>query len=282
MKTEFKNDGVEIAYEKIGLPSNPTLILISGAGAPDRFWNDDFFHGLSENGFQVVRYCHRDTGHSTHFDNNYPITELLSDLKALMEEIGDAPAHLVGHSMGGYLAQLAMCEFPERIASVTSISAGPTVSPEIGKELGIRAASEEVWPKLMEHLPTGNFERDLNSWLENWKFLNGSRPLDISLARDYTKSLYEGDKRNAQVADNHVHAMTTVPDWLVTELRKAKTPFLAVHGSDDPLVPKSNGETSAKLVPAGKFHQIEGAGHMFFDKAVWDELGDVIAGHCRR
>ncbi len=281
MKTAFKKDGVEITYEKIGLPGNPVLILISGAGAPDRFWNDDFFQGLAESGFQVVRYCHRDTGHSTHFDNKYPIAELLGDLKAVMEETGDASAHLVGHSMGGYLAQLAMCEFPERIASVISISAGPTVSPEISKELGIQPANEEVWPKLMANLPVGDFERDLAGWLDTWKFLNGCRPFDMSLARDYTKSLYEGDKRNAQVAVNHVHAMTTVPDWLVTGLTKTGTPFLAVHGSDDALVPKSNGEASAKLVPAGKFHQIEGAGHMFFDKDVWNELGDVITSHCR-
>ena len=280
MKTVLKKDVIEITFEKIGLPSSPTLILISGAGAPDTFWNDDFFHHLAENGFQVVRYCHRDTGHSTHFDKKYPISALLSDLKALMEEIGDTSAHLVGHSMGGYLAQLVMCQFPEHVASVTSISAGPTVSPEISKELELSEASEEVWSKLMKNNPTGNFEQDLNGWLESWKFLNGSRPFDISLARDYTKSLYDGDKRNAQVADNHIHAMTTVPNWLVTELTKAKTPFLAVHGSDDPLVPMNNGKASAKLVPAGKFHQIEGAGHMFFDKSIWDEMGEVIIDHC--
>jgi len=281
MKLPAKNNVAEIVYEKIGRVGDPTLILISGAGAPAAFWNDNFFQGLAESGFQPVRYCHRDTGGSTHFDHKYPISELLSDLKALVELVADDPVHLVGHSMGGYLVQLAMCQFPELVVSAVSISAGPTVSPKTSAELGLSGVKEEVWLKLMENSPTGNFMQDIDGWLESWKFLNGSRPFDASLATDYTRSLYEGDRRNAEVAVNHIYAMSTVPDCLVTELEKTTTPFLAVHGSEDILVPQDHGETSARLAPAGRFQKIDGAGHMFFDKNIWGELGDILKLHCK-
>lgn len=281
MKSIFKSNRAEIAFEKIGRPADPILILISGAGAPAAFWNDDFFWSLAKNGYQVIRYCHRDTGSSSHFNHTYPISDLLDDLEVLVESIADGPVHIVGHSMGGYLVQLAMCRFPKLIASAVSISAGPTVSPKVCAELGLSEVEEGVWPKLMENSPTGTLAQDIEGWLETWKFLNGSRSFDASLATAYTRSLYEGDKRNAEVAVNHIHAMSTLPDCLVGGLANTTVPFLAVHGSDDRLVPLDHGKASAMLVPAGKFHKIDGAGHMFFNKTVWNEISDVLKVHCK-
>ncbi len=267
---------VDLRYDAFGDARHPLLLLISGAGAPAAFWPDIFCEKLAGSGLFVMRYDHRDTGSSTHFDQPYDIEALFQDMMALLGRFDNATVHLAGHSMGGYLAQMAITRFSARFASVTSISAGPTVSPERIRALGISTVADETWGVLMENQPHGVFDTDLPGWLKTWRFLNGKRPFDADMATLYTRELYEGDERNAQVAVNHVHAMTTVPDSLMDDLQGATCPFTVIHGTDDPLVPFDNGEASARLVSGSRLVPLNGAGHMFFDPDTWDEIAAAL------
>ena len=279
MQSVTVRGSVELSFERFGAERDPLVLLISGAGAPAQFWPRACCAALAARALAVVRYSHRDTGLSTHFDRPYRIDELLLDMAALLSVLDQPRVHLVGHSMGGYLAQLAMCRFPGRFASVTSISSGPTVSAEAAAELGMTTASAETWAALSENRPSGDFERDWPGWLESWRLLNGPRPVEEDLAKDYTRALYAGDPRNAQVAANHIFAVATLPATLVRDLRRARCPFLVVHGSDDPLVPFDNGEASARLVPSSRLHRLDRAGHMFFNADTWRGIAEVLGGH---
>ena len=279
MPSAILGNNVELVYDRFGPAGGEPVVLIPGAGAPAEFWPGRFCNELAGNSYCVVRYSHRDTGFSTHFDTPYGIHELLGDLEAFLGEFDHDAAHLVGHSMGGYLAQLAMCEFPEKLRTATSISAGSAVSDALHAELGTSRPGPETWEKLMQNEPSGNFDADLPGWLESWIFLNGNRPFDEALAIEYTRVLYQGDPRNAEVAVNHVHAMGTVPDSLVRDLRGTSTPLLVLHGTDDPLVPIDNGEATARLAGAGTFCPLDGAGHMFFDNETWDEIAGRVVRH---
>ncbi|NER78291.1 MAG: alpha/beta hydrolase [Leptolyngbya sp. SIO1D8] len=88
-----------------------------------------------------------------------------------------------------------------------------------------------------------------------------------------------GDRRNCQVATNHIDAMGTVPSTLVQELQEVRSPFLFIHETDDPLVPIDHGEASARLVPNSKLHRLQGAGHMFFYSQTWQEIAKIVAAH---
>ncbi|HSG29557.1 MAG TPA: alpha/beta hydrolase [Candidatus Krumholzibacterium sp.] len=92
--------------DSFGEENAPLSVLIPGAGAPAEFWPEPFCRRLAGSGMRVVRYSHRDTGLSTHFTRQYAIDELLQDLTGLIVALGSHAAHLVGHSMGGYLAQI--------------------------------------------------------------------------------------------------------------------------------------------------------------------------------
>jgi len=279
MPTATLENDVELSFDHVGDPDDELIVLVSGAGAPAAFWPVDFCERLARAGFFVVRYSHRDTGESTHFDAPYDIHALLTDLRLFLDRFAHRGAHLVGHSMGGYLAQLAICEFPERLWTATSIAAGSAVTPALHARLGTSVPDPSVWVRLTKNRPTGRFDHDLPGWLETWAFLNGDRPFDREKATDYTRSLYAGDPRNAQVATNHVHAMQTVPETLVDRLPGSRVPLLVLHGRRDPLVPIDNGEATARLAGAGAFRALDGAGHMFFDRDVWEEITSSLLMH---
>lgn len=272
---------VQLAFEFFGQKHDPLVVFISGAGAPAAFWPDFFCKNLAEEGFRILRYCHRDTDVSTHFDDPYDIWELLKDLESLIDSTDNSGVHLVGHSMGGFLAQMALCYTSTPIQSLVSISAGSAVDSSLHKELGMSAPTDATWKVLLENQPSGNFEKDLEGWLSTWEYLNGSLFFDREHAMHYTRSLYKGDARNFQVAANHVHAMSTVPVDLVRELPKSRCPFLVLHGTDDPLVPFDNGEVTARLVSNSTFIGLEGAGHMYFNKHIWLRIQDHVLEHLK-
>ncbi len=275
--------GVALRVERFGAPGDPVVILISGAGAPAAFWPTAVCRDLASDGLQIVRFDHRDTGASTHLDHPYPIETLLCDVWRVVAEIGAVETHLVGHSMGGYLVAMALADDRRsQIASGIAISAGPASDPERYAELGMTRASEATWSRLMENTPGGAFEADLQGWLAIWRFLNASRPFSAGLATAYTRALYTGDPRNAQVAVNHVHAMTTLPRDLPERLAGIQAPLLVVHGGEDPLAPPDNGAALNRLTPGSRLHMLDRAGHMFFSEQTWAELAALITEAVRR
>ena len=281
MQIEIQN-AVTIEAETLGEQENPLVLLVSGAGAPSSFWPFRFREAIASSGFFVVSYCHRDTGCSTHFTSAYGIKDLLGDLEQLLAYFQPRNVHIVGHSMGGYLALMAACSVKRRFSSVCSISAGPTVDAKSMKRLGMTSPTDETWATLMQNMPSGVYEKDLPGWLKSWKFLNGSRPFDYGMAEQYTQSLYSTSFENWRVADNHIHAMTTLPKQLADDLtRLLSCPLLVLHGSEDPLVPPNNGIATAKLVEHAKLHLLAGAGHMFFHDSIWSEIFREIDLHLR-
>ncbi|MFL0355360.1 alpha/beta fold hydrolase [Erythrobacter sp. GH1-10] len=275
-----RNDGVELHLEEFGEPLRPLIILISGAGAPAEFWPRDFCDGLAGKGFRVVRFWHRDTGISTHFDAPYSIDALIGDVLALQAELGAGKAHLVGHSMGGYIVQMMACRYPHRMLGSVAMATGPVHSEDGKQRLELSSPDASLWPKLLANQPKGDFESDLAGWLTSWNLLNGAIEIEENLAVGYTRALYDGPASNHQVADNHIHAVSTVPDSLAHELTECDVPLLFLTGEYDPLVPPDHGRKSAGLSLAGQFRILPQAGHMYFNRATWDHILQEVSHHC--
>jgi len=58
-------NGIDIWWEDYGEKSNPTVLLIMGAGANCAFWPDKLIEGLVANDLHVVKFDNRDVGRST-------------------------------------------------------------------------------------------------------------------------------------------------------------------------------------------------------------------------
>src|SRR5713226_9373950 len=138
-----KANGIEIEYETFGDSKATPLLLIMGLGAQLISWDAEFCTALVERGFFVIRYDNRDSGLSTHMDEAgpadiaaalggtpkpaYQLDDLADDAVGLLDALDIPAAHIVGASMGGYIAQLVAINHPEHTLSLTSIMSGPAL-----------------------------------------------------------------------------------------------------------------------------------------------------------
>lgn len=258
--------------ESFGNPDDAACLLISGAGAPARFWTDRFCHSLALNGYFVIRYDNRDTGLSTAVDydlNPYSVFDLADDAVAILDAHDIEKAHVVGHSMGGLIAQILAVEYPGRVLSFTSLSVGVTKTAH---------PPAEIMEVLMQNNPQGNFEEDLPAFMRSWAIINGTVPLDETLAQAYTQDLYDRSIHKVGVAWNHIKCEQDLRD-LPEKLKLNSLPGLFLHGEKDPLIPPQAGRENAALTPHSKFMIIPGMGHMIFNQAIEDQILRHLLNH---
>ncbi|PLX25320.1 MAG: hypothetical protein C0599_00785, partial [Salinivirgaceae bacterium] len=127
------NDNVKLYVETFGNSANETCLFISGAGANSSFWSSRLCNSIVQNGFFVIKYDHRDFGYSSKInwdEQPYDFMQLVKDAITILDSLGVEKAHVVGHSMGGFIVQLLGIHYPERCHSITSISAS-TNSPDV-------------------------------------------------------------------------------------------------------------------------------------------------------
>src|SRR5664280_3521390 len=108
-----------------------------GLGTQMVAWHEDFCRGLAERGLYVVRFDNRDIGRSTHVQGRpptipqlllrskraatYTLADMAGDAAGLLRELELAPAHVIGASMGGMIAQTLAARHPESVRSLVSI-----------------------------------------------------------------------------------------------------------------------------------------------------------------
>jgi pimeloyl-ACP methyl ester carboxylesterase len=57
---------IDIAYQRLGNPDVPVVLLIMGIAGQSIHWPDAFCHALVDGGLQVIRFDNRDVGLPTH------------------------------------------------------------------------------------------------------------------------------------------------------------------------------------------------------------------------
>lgn len=261
------NGSINLWTQHFGNPHDPAVLLISGAGAPALFWTDTIVNQLVHAHYFVIRFDHRDQGLSSAVDYDkhpYTVLDLAQDVIAILDTYGIKKAHIVGHSMGGLIAQLIAIHYPDRVLSMTSMSVG-TVG-------NLGTPPQEVMDVLLENKPTQNFKESLPGYMKSWHILNGDYQLDEAMATAYTRDLYERSKHSVGVAWNHIKAQEEFGN-IADQLKNLRVPSFFIHGEKDLLIPVAAGSATAKMVPHAHMTIIPGMGHMMFNK----ELENVIA-----
>lgn len=285
-----KANGIELAYDTFGSPSDPAMLLIMGLGVQMVLWDEEFCSQLAARGYWVIRFDNRDVGLSTKCNQNglphiptildapvfgahpalaYTLEDMAEDAIGLLDALGVESAHVVGLSMGGMIGQLMAYRFPSRVRSFTSIMS-TTGDP------GLPPPTPEALEVLVVPIPT---ERSayIEGWLHVWNVLSGPRfPVEEPLGRKWALMSHERGLNPNGFLRQMAAVMASGSRKGI--LRDIKVPTLVIHGDADPLVPLECGIDTADSIPGAQLRVIEGMGHTL-PQALWPQVIEAVAAH---
>jgi 3-oxoadipate enol-lactonase len=120
-------DGVRIAYRMDGTREKPVLLLSNSIATDMHMW-DGQIAALTRH-FRVLRYDARGHGKSDAPAAPYSLDRLGRDVVELLDALGLARVHVLGLSLGGFIAQWLGIHAPERVDRLvlahTAASLGP-------------------------------------------------------------------------------------------------------------------------------------------------------------
>jgi pimeloyl-ACP methyl ester carboxylesterase len=280
--------GITLCYETFGEPSNPTALLIMGLGTQMIAWQEDFCGQLAAHRLYVVRFDNRDIGRSTHMQGRpptplqllrrssraarYTLGDMAEDTVGLLNELELAPAHVIGASMGGMIAQTIAARHPAMVRSLVSIMSN-TGSMSSGQP------SLRTYPTLLRRAPR---EREaFIAHMEGVFASIGSPELPRDPQDIHTIAAASYDRGHDPAGPGRQLAAIIAAGNRTPELRRITAPTLVIHGTRDPLVAPSGGRATARAIPGAELMMIEGMGHDL-PRAAWPRLIDAIAGHALR
>jgi pimeloyl-ACP methyl ester carboxylesterase len=281
-------NGITIEYDVRG--EGEPLLLVMGLGAQLIDWPDDFVDLLVGEGFQVVRFDNRDAGLSTEDDwippsrarsaaallarrrprAGYLIADMAADAAGLLRGLDVGPAHIVGASMGGMIAQTIAIEHPDCVKSLTSI-----MSNTGNNRHGL--PKRRVLIKLSRLAPP-TIETAEESSLGVYRLVAGPEA-DDELFRKQARASLERSFRPMGVL-RQTAAIVASPDR-TPGLQQVRVPTLVVHGLADPLVKPSGGIATARAIPGSRLLMFPEMGHDM-PRARWPEMVTAIAQNAAR
>jgi pimeloyl-ACP methyl ester carboxylesterase len=273
---------LSIYTEHFGNIDHPACLLIAGAMATAHFWTDSFCSLLVKENFFIIRYDHRDIGESSVIDwqkNPYSLADLAADAIAILDGYGIKKAHCIGHSMGGYICQRMALDFPERVLTLTILSAAPicaTADTDLPLTTEEKAIQEKTWDIMFSRK-----ENSIEGFLPIWRYLNGTIPLDEKMASTYTQDLLTRSSSQIHPGNNHELVMRQLEIEKCRGLFEIQTPTLIIHGMSDPLSLPRNARALAKAIPHAKLEIISGMGHMFFNQELESKIAHLIIEHIK-
>ena len=247
----LNTNGIEIFYEIHG--TGQPLVLISGLGYPAWEWHRMVPY-LAQH-FQVITFDNRGVGKSSKPTGPYSAALLAADTIGVLDQLGIQQATIVGHSMGGFIAQELALAYPRRVTKLIICSTnfgGPhhipitaeawTVLSDITSDPVVRFKNGLVVstaPAFVENNPG-----IIQNWLE-WRIQN---PVDI-VGYQAQMGIGLGLLAESAAFENKLPALTV--------------PTLIVFGAHDKVVPAANANLLAKQIPNSEIAILPSAGHFF-------------------
>jgi pimeloyl-ACP methyl ester carboxylesterase len=259
-------NGHRIAYDEVA-PPNPkgTVLLLTGLASKRLGWRMQMqpFGQV----YRTIAMDHRDSGDSFYAEAPYMTADQAEDVAGLMRALGVTRAHVVGISMGGFIALELALRHPElvdRLVLTSTSAGGPTHVPA------------GFWMRLALRLPRSR-RGDIGKLAK--------RSYRAIMAPGYARTHPEVIEIIAEIAryrpqtpagyGRQLH--TCLTHNASSRLDAIHAPTLVIHGTQDPLVPVGNGRYLASHIPGARLILYERTGHVPIVERPEDYNRDVLA-----
>lgn len=253
-----------IAYDEASPPDpRGTVLLLGGLGGTRLTWRGQL--RAFGRRYRTLAPDHRDSGASDPAEADYTTAEQADDAAAFLRVLGAGPAHVLGLSMGGFVALHIALRHPDLVRSLvlvgTSAGGARHVPPDPAglealrpdftlphRERALRSARRMMRPGFLDDFP--------------------AVAQAIAASAEYAPPTPESYAR--QFRSTRSHDVTG-------DLATLRVPTLVVHGTADPVIRFANGEHLAGAIPGAELLAYPGTGHLPHLEQPADFNRDVLA-----
>ncbi len=248
---KVRANDINIYYEIHG--TGEPLVLIAGLGYDQWMWHK-MIAGLAQH-FQVIAFDNRGVGQTDKPAGPYIAQMLAADTAGLLEVLGIRRAAVMGHSMGGFIAQALVLDRPELVSklilSATNFG-GPRSIPVTPEAMAVLSdvsgdPVERFRRGLLVSCAPGFGEAQpdiIQEWIA-YRVANPIQPVPYQAQMAIGLSL---------IAEENCFEHR-LPD--------IQCPTLILFGEYDKVVPPGNAELLAKQIPRHTVKILPNAGHFF-------------------
>jgi pimeloyl-ACP methyl ester carboxylesterase len=244
--------GTRFAYRRFGVPGRPALVFFQ------HFMGtlDDHDPALSDafaGDREVILFDNTGVASSS---GTVPgtIEAMARDAIAFTGALGLNTIDLVGHSMGGLVAQEVALARPDLVRRLVLVGTGPRGGEGVG-----------ALPAWVAELFTRKYERQEDMWLP---ILFAPTQASQAAGRAYVERIVARADRDAPVSDQSIAAQGAAlaaygaaKDPSYARLKGLRLPVLVVNGSDDIVIPTINSYILQQFLPDAELILYPDAGH---------------------
>ena len=243
---------ITLHYDEQG--DGEPLLMIMGYGGSSANWLPGYLAGLART-FHVITFDNRGTGQSDTFDGPTSIVEMADDAAGLLDELGIGRAHVMGVSMGGYIAQELALRYPAKVAGLVlgCTTCGPPVrvapapevlamiAPDAGVSLEPREAARRAWGAQYT-------------------------PEFIAANRDFLESVLDRVLAHPTPVATRARQMEAIQAWKGSHerLHELTAPTLIITGEHDVLIVPENARILHERIAGSRLHVVKDAAHIFW------------------
>jgi pimeloyl-ACP methyl ester carboxylesterase len=250
---------IDIAYKTIG--KGYPILLISGATGDMNSWDPSTLKSLSSN-HTVIIFDNCGVANTTTGSKAFSIQQFANDTVGLLDALKIQKANVLGHSLGGIVAQQLAVTHPEKVNRLILVSTTCGGKDSIPPSPQLVKLGRDLGNKFLNNIPITPQEIKLTMSISlgpAWIKLHPNSLDTIPKAED----LFPGIPLHTLEQQFKVVENWRATNWngICDELSKISNPTLIITGTDDVPMASANSLVIAGKIPGAWLVQIKDAGH---------------------